>query len=260
MRSPMRVFIKVFLLADISFSLPIAITLKYLFGGGWLSAILSSLTMGIIFGLVLASVAFVLTRYLYRLGCTSGIMVVILCLLGLVCSIAIYKVLDDLPRGEWDRLSVPPEKPITFEDTKLFYQSGNIHIRTNTGKVYAYQCSQRACEWVQVDNLTITKERSPDECLEGMYKPQFRTPKPPSRVIDSTIINMCGVDSRIQINFIITEDGNIWRWRRGYLALFLIVYIFIAPIGLLSGLVSTLGLFARKLGKSGWIWYLDIDA
>lgn len=254
----MRVFIKVFLLASISLGLLMAITLKYIFGGGWLLALLSSFTMGSIFGFVLASVAFVLTRYLYKLGCTAGIMVIILCFVGLVGSIAIYKLLDEMPRGEWDRLVAPPEKPQYFEDAKLFYQSRNIHVRTDSGRVYAYRCSQGACEWVQVDDLTINDQRSPDECLEGKDKPRFRTPKPPARVVDSTVVNMCGVDSYVQINFILTEDGNVWEWSRGYMALFIIVYIFIAPMGLICGLVSSLGLFVRRLGKSGSNWYLDV--
>jgi Zn-dependent protease with chaperone function len=71
----MRVFVKVFIVSSIIFTLLMARSFDWLFGGGWLSALLAGIIIGSVFGLVLATIAYLASRFLNLRGC---ILVIIL--------------------------------------------------------------------------------------------------------------------------------------------------------------------------------------
>ncbi len=112
----------------------------------------------------------------------------------------------------WQPVMAPPEKPAEI----LAYHSNaseenTLYIRTSTGNIYKYGSSSYGAgdaKWRKVDQ--VNQEASGYECDFG----GFSTPTPPGKVIGQLESHPCIVDASSQVNYILLEDGSIWRWEK----------------------------------------------
>jgi hypothetical protein len=152
----------------------------------------------------------------------------------------------------WRQMKVPPENAVellAFHTTG--FESGTLYIRTTSGNVYAYSPFSDGAsnvEWRKVEQ--VNQEESSYECKLG----KSPTPNPPGRVVSQLESHPCLEDGESQVNYIILEDGSIWKWEEasGEMDLLLLpVGVIAAAIGGALGVVAgmLIGLVALTLKK-----------
>jgi hypothetical protein len=105
----------------------------------------------------------------------------------------------------WQPVTAPPEKGVEI------LEGNTLYIRTTAGNIYQYGPSSYkddTTEWSRVDQ--VNHEASGYECNFG----GFATPIPPGKVISQLESHPCIVDASSQVNYILLEDGSIWRWEK----------------------------------------------
>jgi hypothetical protein len=143
----------------------------------------------------------------------------------------------------WQPVTAPPEKPAEI----LAYHSNDseentLYIRTSTGNIYNYGLSSYwagDAKWRKVDQ--VNQEASGYECNFG----GFATPIPPGTVISQLESHPCIVDAESQVDYVLLQDGSIWRWEKTvpewaiiWVFFGLVVYVFIGcGLGVIAGLL-----------------------
>ncbi len=243
----------VFIVAWIIFVILSTISMVFTaIGGNWLEAILYSLLVGAIIGLILAAVAFLLTRFLKFSSWIFILVTILMGITGILTSVLFYYILDSIPRIPWEMIQPdPPVKPIEFVGNSSFLiWGGAIFIKTENGDLYSHECiDSEPCTWKKLDAIP---DQPYNRCLKRRV-PSYRTPKtPPGKVIDNYVLNYCGPDFSIQHNWLILEDGSIWHWSRYHAALEFFLYVLIGIIGGISGLLSSFVLLVIRKSKNIW--------
>jgi hypothetical protein len=249
-------FGKIFIAAWILFTAFAAISLKFLYGGNWLAAILNGLFTGAVFGVILASVAFLLTRYLKFSRGVFILVLVLMSIAGITTSVLIYSILDSIPSTPWEMIHpTPPDKPVAFFGNSMFLIGGGaIYVKTDKSGLFSHECLyENPCEWKKLEAFPEQPEKSGyGTCQEG-FEPHYRTPKtPPGKVIDKYVVNYCGADYVIQHNWVLLEDGSIWHWSRYHAAVEFILYVLIGIVGGITGTLSSFVLLVNRKSKETW--------
>ena len=148
----------------------------------------------------------------------------------------------------WQQVVAPPEKAVellayynnAFEDNTLY-------VRTVSGNLYTYGPSSHSADDIKWRRVAqVNQEASGNECDFG----KFSTPRPPGRILSQLESHPCVLDGESQVNYIILEDGSIWKWEEatGELDLLLI------PMGAVVAFISgSLGAVAGLLiGFATW--------
>jgi hypothetical protein len=85
----------------------------------------------------------------------------------------------------------------------------------------------------------------------------FATPIPPGKVIDQLESHPCIVDAESQVDYVLLQDGSIWRWEKTvpewaiiWVLFGLVVYVFIGSgLGVVAGVL--IGFVIVKFKKVG---------
>ena len=132
----------------------------------------------------------------------------------------------------WQQITLPPENAVellAFHTTG--FESGILYIRATSGNVYAYSPFSDGAsnvEWRKVEQ--VNREESSYECKLG----RFSTPNPPGRIVSQLESHPCLQDAESQVNYIILEDGSIWKWDKS--------------TGEMDGLLIPLGVIVAVIG------------
>jgi hypothetical protein len=132
----------------------------------------------------------------------------------------------------WQQMKVPPENAtelLAFHTTG--FESGTLYIRTTSGNVYAYSPFSDGAsnvEWRKVEQ--VNREESSYECKLGA----FPTPNPPDRILSQLESHPCLVDGESQVNFIVLENGSVWKWEGGSSELDLLLI----PVGIVAAVIG----------------------
>ncbi len=152
----------------------------------------------------------------------------------------------------WQQLKAPPENAVEILAFHTpGFESGILYIHTSSGSIYAYSPFSDGtsnAEWTKVEQ--VNQEESNYECNLG----EFSTPTPPGRIVSQLESHPCLVDGESQVNFIILEDGSVWKWEGGSSELDLLLIplgVVVAVIGGSLGAVAGLliGIVTWKLNK-----------
>jgi hypothetical protein len=104
----------------------------------------------------------------------------------------------------WKPLRNPSEKAIAI----LVYEYPDLYVGTATSAIYACRDSID-CRLVDRDELTdAIREVDSEYCQLDLGTP----PEPPGRVVDTLELDSCGVDTAVQIHFVLLDDGTLWQW------------------------------------------------
>lgn len=149
---------------------------------------------------------------------------------------------------EWKPLEPPPEK--ATEILAAGAGSGDswaVYVKTTNQKVYS--CSYEIC-WIE---KTVVPEdlRANPPCDPPVY---FEVPSPPGQVVDSREAQACNSEAGYQVNFVVLEDGSVWRWQHYTTAFSLLERLFVSTIcgsilGLSGGLGVTVFILLRNKRK-----------
>jgi hypothetical protein len=110
----------------------------------------------------------------------------------------------------WLPIMAPPEKAIqllAYHNND--FEANTLYVRTVSGNVYAFRFltyGTSDIEWRSVEQANADANNY--ECNFG----KFSTPRPPGRMVSQLESHPCVLDSSSQVNYIILEDGSIWRW------------------------------------------------
>lgn len=149
----------------------------------------------------------------------------------------------------WKPLEPLPEKAteILAAGTGLSNYSWVVYVKTTDQKVYS--CSPDAY-WIE---KTVVPEdfRANPPCDPPVY---FEVPAPPSRVIDSREVQACNFEAGFQVNFVVLEDGSVWRWQHFTTGLSLLERLFVSTVcgsilGLSGGVGITMFILLRNKRK-----------
>jgi hypothetical protein len=110
----------------------------------------------------------------------------------------------------WIPVMAPPEKAVkllTYHNNG--FDDNTLYVRTESGSVYAFRVASFGASDIEWKKAEQTYPEANDyECNFG----KFPTPNPPGKIVSQLESHPCVVDSSNQVNYIILEDGSIWRW------------------------------------------------
>jgi hypothetical protein len=143
----------------------------------------------------------------------------------------------------WQPLQPLPEKAteILAAGAGLSRNSWAVYVKTTDQKIYS--CSPEAC-WLE---KTVVPEdlRANPPCDPPVH---FEAPAPPGPVVDSREAQTCNSEAGYQVNFVVLEDGRVWRWQHYTTAFSRLERLFVSTV---CG--SILGL-SGGIGITGFIW------
>lgn len=130
-----------------------------------------------------------------------GILLVIFFAITMPLAIFLFANLNS-ENLSWDRLQNVPEKAVEVVSYDEWF---TIFIRSDDEKFYKCVVDKYDLECEEIEKQSITEH--PDLC-EGK-KTDFQ--KPPGNVISHNVFRLCGPDMKIDINYLVLEDGSIWE-------------------------------------------------
>lgn len=222
----------------------------------WQTALLYGLLSGVVFGVILASVSFLLTRFLKYSSWTFILVLVLMTIVGITTGVLIYSKLDSLPSTPWVMLQPPPPyKPVKLVGNPMnFRDGGSIIIMADNSEYYSYECrGKNSCKWKKLESIPVQPGNSGYGTCPIEFEPHYRTPKtPPGTVIDKYVLNRCGADVVLQDNWVVLEDGTIWHWSRFSSGIEILVYFLFGIVGGITGLLSSFVLLIDRNSKEAW--------
>lgn len=111
----------------------------------------------------------------------------------------------------WQQVTMPPEMSaqlLAYHSNA--YEENTLYVRAITGNIYTYGPSSYGAgdvKWRKVEE--VNQEASKYQCVG-----KFSTPNPPGKVVSQVEGHPCIVDASSQVNYILLEDGSIWRWEK----------------------------------------------
>ena len=113
-----------------------------------------------------------------------------------------------LPSGRqaWKPLRAPPEKAVAI----LAYGYPDLYVGTATAAIYACQ-DTGDCRLVDRDELIDAIHKHDLERCQLKLN-LGAPPQPPGRVVDTLELDSCGVDTAVQMHFVLLDDGTLWEW------------------------------------------------
>jgi hypothetical protein len=109
-------------------------------------------------------------------------------------------------RQAWKSLPTPPEKAVAI----LVYGYPDLYVSTATSAIYACR-DHEGCRLADRDELpnAIYKQNF-ERCQLDLGTP----PQPPGRIVDTLELSTCGVDTALQMHFVLLDDGSLWElWK-----------------------------------------------
>lgn len=142
-------------------------------------------------------------------GC--GLVALLVMGVGAIASvIAGYGMLGnrEWARGAWEAFMTPPEAVAAIVHGPS--REHEFYIRSTEGNLFGACSGRYTCQWEAVQS--VPDEAYVDPFCAGRVPPN-ETPPSKGKVIGSAIRMVCGPDGYIQINYELTEDGRLWKYR-----------------------------------------------
>ena len=133
---------------------------------------------------------------------------------------------------DWEALGSPPDGAIEI----LGSGGDNVFVKSNNGKSYTCDISPQLPCWVEAN----WPEDEPFSMGRPVSKDIFWIINTPSNIIDSFAVVGFAFEHTAEAKYVITADGNVWRWHyavpaMGFQSLFF--HCFGAVLGLLIGFI-----------------------
>jgi hypothetical protein len=150
----------------------------------------------------------------------------------------------------WEKIEPCPEKPVEITAYSNFSLSSEIiYVKTDTQSLYSYERAyQKPDIWKKIE--AIPNESISAYYLEGVKR--YKTPDTPGKVIDNLDVLIQGPDYSLQVDYILIEDGTLWRWDRMTSALDITVFFVIGIVGAIASFLSSLTLLIKRANKNTW--------
>jgi hypothetical protein len=213
--------------------------------GNTLFGILVSLMAGFIYSAPLVLIGLLFFKASLRSNLIKLIAALLMGVVGLIVSLLIWRGLEHIPRGGWERIDPPPERLVEIGGrTPLRSLGGELFGRTEAGTRYLYVCEDE-CRWEEVDAFPTYD--TDEALLEYCSDVDFPMPPAPGRVAQSYQIVICGGEGGAQHFYLLLEDSSLWTWSRSEnsfeIALWFIMF---AAAGLGIGFIGSV-VWARAL-------------
>lgn len=251
----MKRFRKVSITSGIVFGMGLVFLDAVFYFTHWLLLILYGLSFGLVVGISLGGLAYVISKKTDVSFFSHVLMAFSLTLLGLALSAGIFIAGIRLPQGSWSQIESPPEKPLRFVDYPNMNDFGTpLYIESESGNLYSFECnSEGICNWVAQNDKPLGDEYHPANCSSDFINPFVPPPRFFNNTTDEIKIDICTIDYYSHRSVAILNDGTIQYWFREYFATEVIFQFFLqAILGIVSGFSGYLVIFFRK-DKKNWM-------
>ncbi len=225
-------------------------------GGSELSLLgfaLSAVGLSLLFGLVLGTAVYFFTSKVRFSVWNFVFLFFLMSIVSVTIGGFVSLVGNALPHGDWKQIQEPPEEVVSFTGPTC-YSLGDqtVYISTAGGNFYSHQCKQRnQCAWKEVAEVPDQSSLNISSC-SAQSRSNYRPPAPPGEIIASYQVDDIGPNCRGQTNYILLEDGSIWRWNRASCAgsgtIFLTLFAMFSLISSFLGCIS----LALQRGRGSW--------
>lgn len=183
---------------------------------------------------------------LKRLIIATGVILVLVSILGLVGSLSYYWAENAGILSSWQALSVPPEKAVKIVTGDI----NTVFVRSVSNHIYGCKHEEKndpdMCWYSASEPLDVDAETVYDNPLFGGTRKV-----PPSSIVDELDATLWYADFAFETHYVLDEDGIVWKWEydKGGLDIF---YCFLGPlagaaVGILMAAVLWLYALFRRL-------------
>jgi hypothetical protein len=130
---------------------------------------------------------------------------VLLPAIGLAAGILIGRAWNSGAFARWQRLPDPPASPVQI----VGGSARDVYIQASDGQVYSCNPSDGPC-WAQ-DEKPATSPAQSGDCEQ--YPLHYSVSPAPGKVVDSLQIQWCHFEAGEETNYVVLEDGSVWRWQ-----------------------------------------------
>jgi len=254
----MRRFLKIFISASLIYAL-LEIKFYGVFEKDWLPYLLKVLMVSVLFGLVIASFAALLTHFIKFKWYTFVLITVLISLAGLFTGYAIvYVFFRTLNGPERNFTSDLPDKPVEFAGSFLNGKSGRtINLKTEKGYFYEVHCDlTQVCVGTKLDAIPMGPKDEFEPCAHGDGLAFIETIMPAGIITDTRMIDFSGNGDINRTYYVLLGNGNIWTW--GYYfstvdsAVNVLDVFMFGAVGFIAAFLSSFALLIKRGGQRSW--------
>ena len=195
-----------FLVTAIPFGLVAGLSFRSYLKYDWLLIVVCTLLLGLAYGLIMTVAVFLFTRFKFS-GCVGIILVGLVSMTGLVSGgiLGIGSgawIGKRLPTGDWKEIGHLPERPLEI----LEAHDNTVYVRTEQDSIYL--CYDYLCKEDIEERFATVRRIAGVDLIDPLVPPV------PGDVVLSYEYEFTA-ETVIQYNYVILEDGSLWRWRGG---------------------------------------------
>jgi hypothetical protein len=179
----------------------------------WVDFVVTALVCTAIIGAVAAGATSLCVTHVRRSAVTIMGYLLLMVVIGVVVTVAVYVPMRWLPHGGWEQLPPPPEaiRELLGPPCYAVTSSPKLYIRVNSGRLFVIPNHLGAQSWERVDSVPAGESGYFRRGCEMIRRPPF-SPLAPGRVVSSYWVELHGVDTGGRLRYVLLGNGTVWRW------------------------------------------------